>query len=55
MTNYERIKNMTINELAEELFKENCDSCPCDKYDYKDNLKSISCVKIIKRWLETDS
>jgi len=49
---------MTIDELAEELFKEDCNSCPCDKYDYKecyeDNSEDISCIEIIKRWLEMD-
>ena len=56
MTNFERIKNMTVDELAEELYKEDCNSCPCDKYDYEDCYQdnSISCVKIIKRWLEMD-
>jgi len=58
MTNFERIKNMTVDELAKELYKEDCNSCPCDKYDYKEcyqnNSEDMSCVEIIKRWLEMD-
>ena len=58
MTNYERIINMTIDELSEELYMADCNSCPCDEYNYEecyeDNSKDMSCIEIIIRWLEMD-
>jgi len=56
MTNFERIKNMTIDELTEELHLGNCSSCPCDKYDYKEcYIEGTDCLGLIKKWLEMKS
>ena len=55
MTNFERIKNMPIDELAEELYKEDCNSCPCDKYDYMECFKDdTDCLGLVKKWLEME-
>lgn len=51
MTNYERIKSMSLDEMADyfnEIF--DCRNCPidmflCEGYGYV-------CTKYIKRWLE---
>jgi len=57
MTNFERIKNMSIDELTEELLYNNdCMSCPCDKYNYKECFKEdTDCLGLIKKWLESES
>jgi hypothetical protein len=58
MTNYERIKNMTIEELASELymnFISNCDQCPCDRLNYKECYTSgYTCAEIIQKWLNVE-
>ena len=57
MTNYERIKNLTFNELAEWLDEYmSCDFC--DRYM---TTKALSCmdfcdnrINYIKKWLESE-
>ena len=54
MTNYERIKDMTVEEMAEWLEKipVGCDFCParefCDMNIYN------TCENIFKEWLESE-
>lgn len=63
MTNFERIRNMTIEEIAEALFKRSLCYVDCEKYCaytkdgrcYKfENDGKGSCVDGIKLWLETE-
>ena len=55
MTNYERIKNMTIEEMAQTINDKTYGcvfrfGCPCDCGDnYPEN-----CVDKIKEWLESE-
>ncbi len=58
MTNYERIKNMSVEEMAELIniltrccSTDECHECPIDKF--KENR--IVCSEIaIKHWLESE-
>lgn len=53
MTNYERIKSMSIDEMADyfnEIF--DCTNCPNDMYLCESN--GYVCTKYIKRWLESE-
>lgn len=55
-TNYERIKNMTVEEMAKLL--RNCDDCYriCKMADKCDLLnKCFECEKGIKQWLQLES
>ena len=49
MNNYERIKNMSIDEMAEFLNNKDCDSC-----GYKGDDCSYDCFIGIKSWLESE-
>lgn len=65
MTNYERIKNMSVEEMAEFINHETDGICGCCHPDirfryevehngrncYQDNV----CIKGIKKWLEEES
>jgi hypothetical protein len=55
MTNYEKIKSMSKEQMAEHLYNEfiyDCSSCPCDKFDYTECYSSdCDCVKLIGKWL----
>ncbi len=54
MTNYERIKNMSIEEMADyfnEIF--DCRNCPNDMFLCEGN--GYVCTKYIKRWLESEA
>ena len=55
ITNYDRIRNMSVDEMATVLGNLNCDVCPakqfCDSlggYSYK------SCNEVFKHWLESE-
>lgn len=53
MTNYERIKNMSIEEMADyfnEIF--DCRNCPNDMFLCEGN--GYVCTKYIKQWLESE-
>lgn len=53
MTNYERIKSMSIDEMTDyfnEIF--DCPNCPNDMYLCESN--GYVCTKYIKRWLESE-
>lgn len=54
MTNFEKIKNMSVEELANELDKGfSCYGCPirefCDK-----NKKKTKCRTVWKKWLRSE-
>lgn len=56
MTNFEKIKNMSIDEMAEKLDElSGCDSCPirefCDK-----NKKTyyVNCKSVWRKWLKSE-
>ena len=53
MTNYERIKSMSIDEMADyfnEIF--DCCNCPNDMFLCEGN--GYVCTKYIKQWLESE-
>lgn len=63
MTNFEKIKNMSINELAEK-FNESfaCDRCPLEKFcdennsePYSPSEPNSSCTTIWKKWLKSEA
>ena len=54
MNNYERIKNMTLDEMAEFLDMSPCNHCA----DIAKKIKCYclkNCRKYIKQWLESES
>ena len=52
-TNYDRIRNMSVEELAEELaFRVICSCCPCKKLCDEDN--GFGCVEVFRIWLESE-
>lgn len=60
MTNFEKIKNMSLEELADTISNEliDCDSCPIREfhvlhnYDTSDELET--CAGIWKQWLKSE-
>ena len=53
MTNYEKIKNMTVEELARFLANRNqtdCINCPC----FGEVCNENSCDNALKIWLESE-
>ncbi|MGN1138292.1 MAG: hypothetical protein ACI4RM_02505 [Ruminococcus sp.] len=58
MTNFEKIKQMNIDEMAEQLFFIlDCDDCPIEKYKgYSDqNCNNGTCKGALKKWLESEA
>ena len=55
MTNYERIKNMSVDEMADALFglKECTNSCPMSK-SQKHCYMICDNESVIKKWLESE-
>ena len=54
MTNYERIKNMKIEEMAKAIDDSDIVS-QCDCCVYIDNCPNIDCKVGIKLWLESEA
>lgn len=63
MTNYDRIKAMSVEELADVLYDvndqicfENCSASTGNKFSCPlgDNLNISDCKKCIKKWLESE-
>lgn len=52
MTNYERIKSMSIEEMAE-LLLDGCRGAECDDQP-KNEYGSVNCFKCRKQWLESE-
>ena len=54
MNNYEKIKAMSIDEMAEEFTKitaTHCDYCP---FQNECEPQEIFCKKFLKQWLESE-
>ena len=52
-TNYDRIRNMSVEEMAESLaLRIMCGCCPCTQLCNKN--KNVSCVDTFKIWLEAE-
>ena len=54
MNNFEKIKNMTLDEMAEYLANMECDTC-CVYSDKTDCLEGSDCFTGIKQWLQVES
>ena len=58
MTNFEKIKNMSVEEFAERLSEYfDCVRCPIEEFCDKDGLSSMSissCSGIWKKWLKSE-
>lgn len=55
MTNYEKIIGMTVEEIADQLNKQNCNYCPCDEFDYKECYEDkCDCYGLILKWLNSE-
>ena len=69
MTNYEKIKAMSVDDLAEKIYEiddgqldfsycgENCPNVSkCDELlDSKEGIRSEMCIEGIKHWLESEA
>lgn len=60
-TNYDRIRNMSVEELAEILGEmgkqlESCDGCPAELFCTENyvKLRCKSCNDLILKWLESE-
>ena len=53
MNNYERIKNMSIDEMAELLNNQECETC-CAYADSINCNGDNDCFTGIKQWLESE-
>lgn len=53
MTNYEKIKAMSVEEMAEQIneITTDCDSCPAMEYCVVDHK---TCEETIQEWLEQE-
>ena len=57
MNNFEKIKNMTVDEMAEYLTKLTatyCEYCTFKEFCEKDE-NNLSCREVLKKWLEEKS
>lgn len=52
MTNYERIKNMSIDEMAELISK---GECYCCKQTTDQFCGEMACEQGVKQWLESEA
>ena len=57
MTNYEKIKSMSIKKMVKFLysFEMPCEVCPCNVDDYKCTGSNDNCKKTLKDWLKAES
>lgn len=53
MTNYERIKSMSVEDLAN-FITDKMAICPNDTPLYNDDCINDKCEKCIKNWLESE-
>lgn len=56
MTNFEKIKNMSVDEMAEKLDESfACDRCPIKEFcDKKTFTHCMSCTDVWKNWLKSE-
>ncbi len=58
MTNFEKIKAMTIEEYADMINTCSCETCPCDHKNYKEcfnDFIGMDCYTIVLRWLNEET
>lgn len=55
MTNFEKLKNMNMDELAEKLNESfACDHCPIGDFCDKINSTHTSCMSVWEEWLKSE-
>lgn len=56
MNNYEKIKNMSTDEMVEfiDSFIPNCIDFICPVWDYCEEINSANCKNTLKQWLESE-
>ena len=56
MTNFEKIKNMSLEELAHTMNDviTNCYKCPIRKFCYMDDSRPTNCTGEWKKWFENE-
>lgn len=57
MNNYEKIKNMTLDEMAEELYIHlgGCSACACYFICKNHDIGKHHCIGMYKQWLQAES
>ena len=53
MTNFEKIKAMSIDEMSAEISYLGCDDCPLDGHCYA-KYPDMLCTEKIKKWLQNE-
>ena len=55
MTNFEKLKNMSVDEMVDKLDKVfNCNSCPIEVF-CRENTKIITCKSVWEKWLKSEA
>lgn len=56
MTNFEKIKNMSVDEMAGKLnVSFACDRCPIREFcDENDSSPTATCIRMWKMWLKSE-
>ena len=60
MTNFEKIKDMSLEELADTMANEliDCDSCPIREFhvlhNYDTSYELMTCADIWEKWLKSE-
>ena len=53
MTNFEKLKNMSVDEMVDKLDKVfNCNGCPIEVF-CSENRKVITCKSVWGKWLKS--
>lgn len=57
MTNFEKIKNMSIEEIADKLngLISSCECCPIQKFCDKDIEHYVGCMSMLEKWLKSEA
>lgn len=54
MNNFEKIKNLTLDEMAEFFINRSaCDNCTCDME--ANSCMAVGCLDGIKQWLQAEN
>ena len=55
MTNFEKLKNMSVDEIVDKLDKVfNCNCCPIEVF-CRENTKIITCKSVWEKWLKSEA
>lgn len=56
MTNFEKIKNMSIEEIAHKLNSliSSCECCPIQKFCDKNMKPYVDCISMLEKWLKSE-